>query len=264
MPGGYDAVRSPGCGDVRFAAVTFDWAGIVEREGAALADAAGADLTAPVPAAPGWETTDLLRHVALAHARTSVILRTGTLERPSRENGMLPEPPDHGILEWYRSTLAEVVVDLRALDDPDRPVYAFSPRHRRAGFWPRRMAHETTVHRVDAEQSVGRSRGPIEPGFAVDGIDEVFSVFVPVLGAGRSPGDGRTVHLHTTDAEGEWLIRFDPGDVAVEAGHAKGDVAVRGPASGLLLWLWGRLPLEDLEVFGAADAARALRELTTF
>jgi uncharacterized protein (TIGR03083 family) len=244
--------------------VELDWAGIVEREGLALADAAALQPSASVPATPGWDVTDLLRHVALLHARTSVILRTGTLERPSRKNGMLPEPPEDGIIDWYRSNLAQLVADLGALGDPDRPVYSFAPGHQRAGFWPRRMAHETTVHRVDAEQAVGRAVAPIEPTFAVDGIDEVFSVFVPTFGPDRSPGDGRTVHLHATDATGEWLIRLAPGAVVVETGHAKGDVAVRGRAGELLLWLWGRLPLETLEVFGERDAAQALRELTTF
>lgn len=249
---------------VRSAVVNFDWPAIVEREGAALGDAAGAEPTAPVPAAPGWDTTELLRHVGVNHARTSVILRTGTMERPSKENGMLPEPPDDGVLEWYRATLAELIVDLRALDDPDRPVYAFAPGHERAGFWPRRMAQETTVHRVDAQQAVGWSVTPIEPAFGVDGIDELLSVFVPVVGSRRSPGDGRTIHLHATDAEGEWLVRFDRGGVDVGTGHAKGDAAVRGPAGELLLWLWGRLPLEGLEVFGDRSAAEALRAVTSF
>ena len=244
--------------------MTLDWAAIVEREGVALGDAADADPTAAVPAAPGWDTTELLRHVGMIHARTSVILRTGTMERPSRRNGMLPEPPADGVAAWYRTTLAELVADLGALDDPDRPVYSFSPEHQRAGFWPRRMAQETTIHRVDAEQAAGRTVAPIDPALAVDGIDEVFTVFVPALGAGRSPGDGRTVHLHATDAEGEWTIRFADGALAVETGHAKGDAAVRGQAGELLLWLWGRRPLAGLEVVGDADAVAALRTVTTF
>jgi len=236
----------------------------VEREGNALGDAAATEPNAEVPAAPGWDTTELLRHIGLIHARTSVILRTGTMERPSRKNGMLPETPVDGVLEWYRTTLAELVADLRAIDDPDRPVYSFSPAHQRAGFWLRRMAQETTVHRVDAEQAVGRPVAPIDAAFAVDGIDEVLSVFVATFAADRSPGDGRTVHLHATDAEGEWLVRFDRGAVVVDNGHAKGDAAVRGPAGELLGWLWGRRPLDGLEVFGAGDAAEALRGLTTF
>ncbi len=244
--------------------MTLDWVAIVEQEGGALADAAGTDLSAAVPAAPGWDTTELLRHVGLIHARTSVILRTGALERPTRSNGMLPEPPSEGVLDWYRATLAGLLTDLRGIDDLERPVYSFAPEHRRAGFWPRRMAQETTVHRVDAEQAVGRPVAPIVPAVGVDGIDELLSVFVPALGAGRSPGDGRTVHLHATDAEGEWLIRFDPVGVTVESGHAKGDAAVRGPAGALLLWLWGRLPIERVEVFGDRSAVEALRQVTTF
>ncbi|HKE74689.1 MAG TPA: maleylpyruvate isomerase family mycothiol-dependent enzyme [Acidimicrobiales bacterium] len=243
---------------------TVDWAGIVEREGAALGDAAAADPGAAVPAAPGWDATELLRHVGLMHTRSSVVLRTGTLERPTVANGMLPEPPTEGVVEWYRATLAGLVADIRGLDDPDRPAYAFSAPHRRMGFWPRRMAHETTVHRVDAEQAAGRPVAPVPPEVAVDGVDEVFGVFVPAFGAARSPGDGRTVHLHATDAEGEWLVRFAEGEVVTERGHAKGDAAVRGPAGGLYLWLWGRAPLSDLDVHGDPAAAAALREITTF
>ena len=177
---------------------------------------------------------------------------------------MLPDPPEEGVLGWYRANLAELLVDVRAVDDPDRPVYSFAPAHQRAGFWPRRMAQETTVHRVDAEQAVGRPIVPIAPAFAADGIDEVFTVFVPALGAGRSTGDGRTVHLHATDADSEWLIRFEPSEVVTEPGHAKADAAVRGPAAALLLWLWGRRPLDALEVLGDRNAVERLRQVTTF
>jgi uncharacterized protein (TIGR03083 family) len=241
-----------------------DWATIVEEQGAALGDAAAADLGAAVPAAPGWTVEDLLRHIGQIHARTSIVLRTGTMERPSRRNGMLPDAPSDGVLDWYRATLEGLVADLRAIDDPDRPVWSFSSAHQRAGFWPRRMAQETLVHRADVEQAAGREVTAIDPALAVDGIDEILTIFVPALGADRSPGDGRTVHLHATDAAGEWLIRFDEDAVTVETGHHKGDAAVRGPAGDLLLWLWGRRPLDDLDVLGDRGAADALRTVTTF
>jgi uncharacterized protein (TIGR03083 family) len=241
-----------------------DWATIVEEQGTTLGDAAADHLAASVPAAPGWDVAELLRHIGQIHARTSVILRTGTMERPSRRNGMLADAPSEGLVDWYRSTLAELVADLRGVDEPERPVWSFSADHQRAGFWPRRMAQETLVHRVDAEQAAGREPAPIDPALGVDGVDEVLTIFVPALGADRSPGDGRTVHLHATDAEGEWLVRFDDGAVVVESGHAKGDAAVRAPAGELLLWLWGRRPLDGLDVFGDRGAADALRTVTTF
>lgn len=241
-----------------------DWVTVVEDEGAVLAAAAATGLEASVPAAPGWAVSELLRHTGQIYARTSVIVRTGTMERPSRRNGMLTDAPTDGVVEWFRSTLDELVADLQSIEDPDRPAWSFSADHQTMGFWTRRMAHETVVHRVDAEQATGRTVGPIDPALAVDGIDELFSVFVPSLGADRSPGDGRSVHLHTTDGDGEWLIRFDPGAVSVDRQHAKGDVAVRGPADELLLWLWGRRPLHGLDVIGDPGPADALRTITTF
>ena len=52
------------------------------------------------------------------------------------------------------------------------------------------------------------------------------------------------MHVHSTDADGEWLVDFDNG-LAVTREHAKGDVAVRGPASDLMLVLYGRVPARD-------------------
>ena len=70
-------------------------------------------------------------------------------------------------------------------------------------------------------------------------------------------GDG-TVHLHCTDVDGEWLVARRDGEVTVTAEHAKGDVAARGSASDLLLFLWGRVPADALEVFGDADLLGAV------
>ena len=47
-------------------------------------------------------------------------------------------------------------------------------------------------------------------------------------------------------------MRFEPERVVVTREHAKGDVAVRGPASDLLLFLWHRIPADRLDVVGDA------------
>jgi hypothetical protein len=64
-----------------------------------------------------------------------------------------------------------------------------------------------------------------------------------------------SVHLHCTDSEGEWLVHPDG---RVEAIHAKGDAAIRGPASDLLLALYTRVPLSAVEVIGDAGLAAEL------
>jgi hypothetical protein len=117
------------------------------------------------------------------------------------------------------------------------------------------MAHETAVHRADGQLALG-VRPVIEPAIAADGIDEW-------LGFGTEPGqrntavpDGKVLHLHATDegVDGEWLIRGGPDGITVQNGHGKGDAAVRGPASVLMLVLLRRLSTDDpeLEVLGDA------------
>ena len=46
-------------------------------------------------------------------------------------------------------------------------------------------------------------------------------------------GDGVTIHLHATDAPGEWMIERTPDGFTYAHGHGKGDVALRGPISDL-------------------------------
>jgi predicted lipid carrier protein YhbT len=45
-------------------------------------------------------------------------------------------------------------------------------------------------------------------------------------------------------------VRRAPDGLVVTQEHGKGDVAARGGASDLLLFLWGRAGLDALEVFG--------------
>ncbi|MGH2702312.1 MAG: SCP2 sterol-binding domain-containing protein, partial [Actinomycetota bacterium] len=107
---------------------------------------------------------------------------------------------------------------------------------------------ETAVHRWDAQQATGNEK-PIETELAADGIDEILYVFLPAK-LDRHKGSGETVHIHCTDVAGEWMVRLNDGGFEVTSGHGKGDAALRGPASDLLLTLWGRIPFERVELIG--------------
>lgn len=233
-----------------------DWIAHLESDGRALLDLATADPTAPVPACEGWTLADLASHTALIHQRTAYLCRTRARERPSQKGGQLEPPPSSGVLDWAAHWHAELVAQLRETP-ADAEVWSFFPGGGTAGWWARRMAHETLVHRVDAEQAVGRP-SDVDGDVAVDGVDEVLEVFLPTFGTPPF-GGGETLHLHATDAEGEWLVTLGADTVGVEHGHAKGDAAVRAPAASLYLWLWGRVSPDGLEVFGDAELAAALR-----
>lgn len=67
-----------------------------------------------------------------------------------------------------------------------------------------------------------------------------------------------TVQVSTGDRA--WTARLDHGVVTVSAEPQSGtDAQVSGDPGDMLLWLWGRGPLEPLQLSGDPDAASALR-----
>lgn len=215
-------------------------------------------MEAPVPTCPGWTVADLLVHTARVYRHKTHVLATRATAPPASGAWQRDDPPPEGAADRYDEELAALVGAL-ASSSPSAAVWTWWPADQTAGFWYRRMAHETAVHRVDAEAALGRV-GSVATELAIDGVDEALDQFlVPRIAEGSLVGAPTTVHLHATDGSGEWLVRLGPGGVSVEKGHAKGDVAARGTASDLLLWLWGRLPVDRLEVFGDATAVARLR-----
>jgi predicted lipid carrier protein YhbT len=67
---------------------------------------------------------------------------------------------------------------------------------------------------------------------------------------------GATLHIHCTDTDGEWLLRLTADGIELERAHAKGDAALRGAASDLLLAVWHRADLDTIDVVGDADQAQ--------
>jgi uncharacterized protein (TIGR03083 family) len=231
---------------------------VIEREGHALSTAARHDFKAAVPACPGWDVDDLLAHIGRIHHRTANVVRTQRQVPPRDEDGSNPVAPSGNLLGWYEAGLADVLDALRGAD-PATPVWSWAgPAD--VAFWLRRMGQETLIHRVDAEQATGEV-GPVDVELAADGIDEMLDMFLPRRHAGSSTGAGEVVHVHATDVAGEWLVVLGADSIATERGHAKGDVAVRGPAADLLLWLWGRRPIDGLEVYGDDALAARFRDL---
>ena len=154
-----------------------------------------------------------------------------------------------------RRAAAELVAVLPAAD-PTMPVRTRTG-HATVSWVSRRMAHETAVHRFDAERAAGREHR-VEAELASDGVDEYLDFVLPRTVAKGLRLDG-SVHLHCTDVAGEWIIEpADDGTYEVRREHTKGAAAIRGPAHELLMVLWRRLPLEAVDVVGDQAVAAQL------
>ena len=227
-------------------------------DGAALAAAAGRGLDPPVPACDGWTVADLVLHTGMVHRHKLEIVR-GRLAQPP-DPWPPPAPPRAELLGWYRQGLEELATVLEATD-PETRVWTFHRPDQTVGFWCRRMAQESAVHRVDAESAHGDPR-PVPAALAADGVAELLEVFLTPHAEGAPVGGrGETLHLHATDTEGEWRVRLLPAGVEVGRGHAQADATAAGTASDLLLFLWGRGPAERLERAGDPAVAPRVREL---
>ena len=209
---------------------------------------AGSALDATVDACPGWTVADLLTHHAGVFAFATAQLRA----EPGSELASYDPPPDDvPPLEVFSAAADALVAELVAVDpDEHRPNWAGAPT---AAFWFRRMAQESAIHRWDVQHAAGGAE-PIEVALAIDGIDELADRFLPFAGRRGITGSGETVHLHATDegVQGEWTLTFTESGVEVERAHGKGDMAARGPASDLLLFVWNRRPVA-IETFGEPD-----------
>jgi uncharacterized protein (TIGR03083 family) len=243
-----------------------DYLKMIGRESGALAGALRAgDVAAPVPSCPGWNIGRLVKHTGITHRWADAIVdrrSTEPVDAKSIDLGLSDDAQRDAsrLAEWFERGASHLTDTLAAVD-PDIEVWSWADRHR-VGFWSRRMAHETVVHRWDAEMARG-TPGEIDGALAVDGVDERFDNLPATSRRSgvKVSGEGESVHLHCTDRDGEWLVRLLPDGPHITREHAKGDVAARGTASDILLLVYGRIPPERVEVFGDIEVLRRFQAL---
>ena len=220
----------------------------IRSEAQAMSTAArSGHLDARVPGCPDWTVHDLVAHTSGVHRWAAEMVRTRA-SRPVSRREMPAAPDGTAVIDWFDQGAAELVAALEEAG-PDAEVWNWSSDPR-SFFWFRRQAQETAVHRWDTESAAGRAE-PIPSALAIDGIEELLSLWLPGLAAGQDgTGLGGSFHLHATDDNGEWTIQSTGGAVTIESGHGKADAAIRAPSSDLLLFLWGRPVESTVELFG--------------
>jgi uncharacterized protein (TIGR03083 family) len=234
-----------------------DYLAHLRRDAERMAELAPAGLGNPVPACPGWTVEEALVHTGSVYSHKVACMRLpGGPQRP--------EDWDHGpaegedLAEWFRDRLAELTEEL-STRGPQAAAWTWYDDDQTVGFWYRRMAQETVVHRTDVESGFDAVTA-VPDDLAVDGIDEVLDCFLRYQheDIGEAPPGRGTVAVRTGDHIWRQTLTADESALSREPGPA--DAVVSGEPSELLLWLWGRRPDGAVQREGDADLLSAFRE----
>ncbi len=223
-------------------------------EGALLRRAAERDLSAAVPSCPGWDVRDVVRHTAEVYEHKIECVALGG---PKPDPWPPAWPPESDSLAWFDDAFSRLLELLRRAD-PAAPSWTWLPEDQTAGFWLRRMALETAVHRVDVELPSGAPT-PVDGELAIDGIDELLHLMLAGDWTGDEQPDLTGTVAVATPAR-SWTIRMLEDRVDVDdakGGHVA--ATVQTEPSALLLWMYGRAPDDVVTVSGDPTSARRLR-----
>jgi uncharacterized protein (TIGR03083 family) len=219
-----------------------------------------ADPATPVPTCPDWDLAELIRHIGSIHRWVERMVRDLSPERVPGASLNLRVPEDPAALaSWLREGTAPLVTALRA-SDPNAAMWAWgADKHVR--FWSRRMVHETTIHRIDAERALRRPWA-LDKTIAADGVEE-FLDNVPhaaywAPGVAEITGDGETLALDARDAGVAWSVVLEPAGFRWSRSDPPSSTArIAGTAADLDLFLWNRRGIDDPALTVTGDRAFA-------
>ncbi|WP_320066847.1 maleylpyruvate isomerase family mycothiol-dependent enzyme [Micromonospora sp. RTGN7] len=203
-----------------------------------------------VPTCPGWNVLGVVRHLAEVYEHKILCMELGR-DPVDGERSPVPETVSEVLARYLDER--DALFTLLSSRNPNDMSYTWFPPDQSVGFWYRRMAHETVIHRVDVELACGR-KTPLDPGLATDGIAELLGFLTH--STDRPPRQGcphRTVELRSGGQS--WYVSLRERDVQRPAGTPVIDACLEGEPEDLLLALWGRHPLDSAPIRVTGDAS---------
>ena len=244
------------------AVVDFDrhCAEIVAQTSLLIGHLDGADVTMPVPSCPGWNVSQLARHVDGGQRWAREIVASRAAAPPSdvalRDlSGATNDHPDTlaASLTEAAAALAQTLVEA----GPDAQMWC-PVGGGGSAFYARRFAYETAMHRADVALALGLDY-TLEPDLAADALDEWMELGCmpfhfevhPCMRELLAPG--RTIGLHATDTDAHWLLDLTGEVIAWRRADEPAAAEIRGPVKDLLLAIYRRCPVTGLDVTGDAQ-----------
>jgi uncharacterized protein (TIGR03083 family) len=236
---------------------------IEDRSAALRLAAAEVALDSLVPGCPDWSVRDLVAHLGEVQRTWAYIVAAGPGAEPPDEDEVPGVEPGEDLLGWSAESTGELVRALAAAG-PDQECWTWwaqagGSAPGTAGAVARHQVQEAAVHAFDAQEAAGHGE-PLPAAVAADGVEEFLTVGLASLGPW--PHEPGQVALDATDA-GTWVVDLDaegaaalpPGTAAVKPG-----AWLRGPASDLVLTLYGRNAHGDVDIEGDSELAEQLLE----
>lgn len=227
-----------------------DYAAVIESEAARILAAYAANPAGKVPWSDRWSVNTVARHVAGAHHVIAQVIE----DRPTADYGRIEtlDPPPKGdprFPAWFAAGTEALVTQCRTAPPEDvcwtpHPLVDGTVR-----YHTRRIAHDTLVHRWDAEAGAGITGPAMDPVVAADAVDEYLDVFVSASRAIHGSPAGPAVRVACTDTDGDWYLDLaEAGRRTVHREPIDVALTLRGEAEALLVLLWGRLDAESAGV----------------
>jgi len=202
---------------------------------AAVIEAGG--LERRVPGCPAWTRRDLAWHLGRVQQFWARTVRVGADVNPVFSSDAEGPTDAAALAAWIRAATTDLLDALRATP-PGTPAWTWWLDDRTAGAIARHQVQEAAVHRWDAQSASGTPEA-LAHEVADDGVDE----FVWIARQLRDPA---RITFVATDSGRSTPTSGEP-PVAT----------VRGTASDLVLLLYGRVSVDEVDVDGDRAALDA-------
>ncbi|MEU8007201.1 maleylpyruvate isomerase family mycothiol-dependent enzyme [Catellatospora sp. NPDC049111] len=233
---------------------------LIDERAAAFhaAVAAAPNLDAVVPTSPERTLFDLVQHVGMGRRKSAAIVAAGPADAPPEksawDDGRGAPREREALLAWWTESVEQLTSTLREAG-PDRGCWTWwedSPSPQTSAAWARRQVPEIAVYTHDVQLTVGAPQ-PLPEEVALDGFDDCqFTLCATTVAWPHEPA---VVDYHATEGR-SWRLRLSGDGAQVARLTAAGedpdtaDVSARGTASDLVLFFYGRIPLDSLRFEG--------------
>jgi uncharacterized protein (TIGR03083 family) len=244
---------------------------IVSQAASLAAHLDDADVTVPVPSCPGWNVSQLCRHVDGGLRWATEIVASRAVTPPSdvalRDLSDAADGDAAKIAAALRCAADRLVA---TLDEAGPAARMWCPvPGGGAAFYARRFVHETAIHRADAALALGIPFA-LDPHVSRDGVSEWLELGCMPNHFDVHPwmrellGPGRVIGLHATDTDAHWVLDLTGDAMNWRSGDEPAVADLRAPVTDLLLALYRRIPVAAVEVTGDADLVDFWLERVSF